>query len=460
MTWPAVGSYWEKSSVIWGRAAGSGEEAANASPLGPALQMVRLLDGDELARLFAVDSDFRAPSIVSSLASLAGLLRDLRRELIEEFRLSTGFSREDCEEMANGCISFAERFQMEGPFDSQEYRVGGRRIGLHRAPWGTVAAILPQNASFYMGLIVLVNALAAENRVILRVPSGAYRLMAILARLVAEAGFDPRSFSVVACDAKTFMSLWRAFPGSILLHYMGSSRRAGELLADAFSAGKPCLIDGEGNGWAYVDQDQDPAFAARLVWSGAIRYNGQTCTSVNGVLVHPSIDLAFRQEIRRIAGETRFGLANDAEVGPLFHEGQVSEIERLAKESGGRVGRRGQSAGKVSSPLLIEDPAPDSELVKEGLFGPAMWLRSGNWNDFQTLWRTNRYPLSAAVLSFDASIQESAKSLSGASRIVLNGDPSQEDPLEPWGAYPSSGSNPVGRWMDKYWRVVQVDRRD
>lgn len=454
MTWPSVGAYWDRSSLVWGEPSGSGEIAQNVSPFDVELQSIRLLSENEIQNVFA---DFAPKAALSPLDDLSRLIRVHRSELIREIRLSMAFNLADCEEIIDGCLSFLDRFEPTHIFDSAEYNQGGRRIGLRRVPWGTIAAILPQNASFYMGLIVLVNGLSTGNRVILRAPSGSYRLMAILGELLLEAGFDASSYSVVACDAGAFMEAWKNASHPILMHFMGSSQRASSLLSQSFEARKPCLIDGEGNGWIYVDKDQEPVEAAKLVWHGAIRYNGQTCTSINGVVVHPAIDSDFRQSIRELVARTTFGTADSDQVGPLFSTAQVEAIEKGASESGGRIGKAGQSSGKVFSPMLIEDPNTESDLVGMGFFGPALWVKTGTWGEFQEAWKLNRYPLSAAILTFDESVREQALNLSGASRIVLNGDPSLEDPLEPWGAYPSCGSNPVSSWIDKYYRVVQLD---
>lgn len=460
MTWPSIGSYWESSSVIWGKPSGGGEVVTCQSPLGAELQSIRQLSDSELATLFQPQPGLEPTNLAPQLESLAALLKENRAELINELRASMGFTPSDCAEVFEGCLSLVERFSTESKFDSQNYTQANRVIGLQRVPWGTVAAILPQNASFYMGLIVLLNGLASGNQVILRSPSGSYRLMAILAVLAEKAGFDPRSYSIVACDARSFAKAWEMASHPILLHFMGSSNRAAEMLATAFTAGKPCIIDGEGNGWLYVDQDQDPSEAAQLAWEGAIRYNGQTCTSVNGVVVHPSIDQSFRQALRSLAQSTSFGVKDSDQVGPVFNSKQAQHLQYQANDSKGRVGKSGQVLENLAPPMLIEDPATDSSLVRDGLFGPAVWVRTGDWQEFKELWQLNRYPLCGAVLSYDEKIQREAFQLTGASRIVLNGDPSIEDPLEPWGAYPCCGSNTVSNWMDKYFRVVQVDRAE
>ncbi len=457
MNTPAIGGYWEKSSFIWGESAGKGEIAQAMSPLGFPVQSIRLLDESEISSVFQYQGPIKVTDVSAPILRLRQLLHEQKDFLASELRVSMGFVSADCDEMIEGCISLLDRFSTT-PSSEDSYAHQGRKIGVSDVPRGTIAAVLPQNAAFYMGLIVYLNAICSGNRVILRTPSGSYRLMAIFGELLSKAGFNPKSYCIVACDAKAFINECQSATHPILIHYFGSSQRAGDLLATTFNSGHDCLIDGEGNTWAYIDEDQNPDHIAEVVWRGAVRYNGQTCTSINGVVVHPNIASDFRKAILGRVASTDYGIDETADVGPLFGERQVESIEALAKLSKGRISRRGASHKNVASPLLVEDPDEDSEIVGSGLFGPALWVREGRWSDFVQLWRKNRYPLCASVFTDSDLIQAEAVHLPSLARLVLNGDPSLEDPLEPWGAYGRCGSNRVSDWPTKYQRQVQVDR--
>ena len=50
-------------------------------------------------------------------------------------------------------------------------------------------------------------------------------------------------------------------------------------------------------------------------------------------------------------------------------------------------------------PTLVEHPALDSDLVRDGVFGCSLWITSGDREQFMTWWPSNRYPLCAGVLS-------------------------------------------------------------
>lgn len=451
-----VGSYWDRPSLVWGLASGEGESKTIHSPLGPEIQTFRQLGEKELGLLFSARP---TPSVVSMspcVERLGELLRDHANEIKESIRLATGFNYTDTLDVFEATLDLIERF--EAPSQSQDsgYLAADRQIRVERLPVGLVGAILPQNAFLILGVTCFLHAYGAGNRVILRSPTVCARTAGILGRLLLEAGFPADSFSIVVTDSEDFISGFLEASGPRLLHFMGSSQRAASILSRCFDAGCSALIDGEGNAWMFVDRDRDPVEAAKRAWEGAIRYNGQTCTSVNGVFVHPEIDIQFRTALRFMASETRSNMDGSG-VGPLFTPEQASYYEQVVAESNGRMGRTGLVNGCLFPPTLVEDPDLDSDLVVKGLFAPAMWMRTGSFDDFVSAWSGNRYPLCAAVCSDSIAPEEAARRLSGASRIVMNGDPSQEDPMEPWGGYPPCGVNPVGSWGEKYLRTVQID---
>ena len=117
----------------------------------------------------------------------------------------------------------------------------------------------------------------------------------------------------------------------------------------------------------------------------------------------------------------------------------------------------GSRDGNLLAPTLAAEPREDSELVSHGFFGAALWLAPGDIDRFAALWRRNRYPLCAGVLTRSGDPQRYLHGLPGVARLVVNGDPSVEYMYEPWGGYPASGANAVSYWHRKYLRTVQVD---
>jgi len=421
------------------------------------LTRAELSQSDYLRSLFNRKDQLPSIDTEAVIGRLCLAIQNREDELVDALRGSTGFVRNDCREIIESCANYLQNWKPV-TFARFGLTAGERRLELRRVPWGAIAAILPQNAYFSATVTILANAMATGNRVIIRGPTSCKPLTEELQNLCSEAGLPETAADFVHCDARAFLDAWEHAETCTLLHFMGSSERGAALLERSWKSGQPVLIDGTGNSWTYIDSDQDPYVAAELVWKGCIRYNGQTCTSVNGIVIHPAIALAVRKKLLQLLDETRFGVDEGSNVGPLFSDAQAEASSKIIQESGGNSIARSQVQGALFPPTIVLDPHTDSQLLADGVFCPAMWVLDGDWSYFKHLWNLNRYPLCAGVLSRDSSVLNEARSLPKASRIVLNGDTSVEDPSEPWGAYPPCGLNQVGAWAEKYLRTVQIDR--
>ena len=439
-------------SLIWGEKRAGSQPFRTLSPVdGSELAAGRLLEefDDLLSSVLPKTLDFGAIGV----ALVRGISRQ-KAEFSDSLHRETGFVPSDCRELVEGALAYAQGYadhpstQLTPP-PASEFASGGRRIALTAVPFGTVAAILPQNAFLPLALACMLNALRAGNRVILRSPTQSARSAALLSEVVSQIPELVPFVSILLCPARSFVDAFMASTGSGLLQFFGSSRRAGELTSRGFDSGKTVLVDGEGNTWVYVDSSFPVETAAEILVQGAFRYRGQTCTSINGAILHPEL---FEAVSRRVAA-----LAADRARGPLFDEAQAEWCLGRVTASGGKVVAGGIRQGALLSPSVVVHPAWDSELVREGIFGPALWLAPGDADTFADRWLTNRYPLSAAVLQSPADPGFWVQSLPGLARLVLNGDPSIEDPFEYWGGYAPSGQNPVSAWPAKYQRVVQID---
>jgi acyl-CoA reductase-like NAD-dependent aldehyde dehydrogenase len=438
-------------SLVGGRYRGGGPSFEVRSPLDGSL----VAQGELLGDLSSLAGSELPENL--DLAMVGRLLTEgLRKRsghFVTALRLETGFSLRDSEELIEGALAYAQAFADHSatqvkPRD-EGFTSNGRRLALVDVPYGAVAVILPNNAFLPLALACLLSALRSGNRVILRAPTQSARSAALLAEILQVIPEVSRFVSIAICPAPAFVDWFMASPGGGLLHFFGSSRRAAKLVARGFDAGKSVLIDGEGNTWAYVDRTADPEQAAEMLVQGAFRYNGQTCTSINGAMIHPELFEAVAQ--RMIAQAAVF------EVGPVFNERQAEWCVDRVHESGGEVSTGGTRQEAYVSPTVTLNPDPTCELVKEGIFGPVLWLASGDESDFAARWSTNVYPLCAAILQTPADRQRWASRLPGLARLVLNGDPSVEDPFEYWGGYPPAGQNPVSAWPAKYRRTVQID---
>jgi len=460
-----------RASLVRGRLAGAGAAAEVRAPDGRVLARVGQLSEEELEEALRVSCvPFRGPSLPETFA-LAGQLKVLlarRRDVfIGSMMGETGFVPRDCIEMFEATLDFLEHFP-EYYADSQEperafpwsYPASRspRRLRLLRRPYGAVAVVLPQNAFLSLSVVAVMCALASGNHVILRPPGQSGGSAALLASVLQEVLIPPEAVQIAVAGGREFLE---AFLKSDipLLHYIGSSRYIGDILSKAFEAGKEAILDGEGNGLAVLAGDFPAEEGARIVAEGATRYNGATCTSINGVLVEAPLYPEVCERVCARMAALRPGDPSDPAtgVGPLFSGEQAARVVERVRASGGQVAVGGKARGPYLEPTVVLDPDRDSDLAREGVFGPVVWLKAFCGEEWQESLRCNRYPLSCTLLSFDPNLQERFLRAAAYARIVLNGDPTLESPFEPWGAYPRSGLNRPSPWPEKYQRIVQVD---
>lgn len=460
-----VGEAWQ-SSIIWGKSAGNGQSVEQISPLdGSVVQRTSLLDQSELNALLNSSFSYEKPSI-DELRLFCNRLHDeltlLYDSLLEATRIETCFNPQDTEEVVQACIEYVKGFpdyfaglspQEPTPLSYSDASVL-RQIRQIDVPWGTVAVILPQSAFLYLALTCMLNALATGNRIILRSPVQSARSAAILGLALQKTELQAERISIAMISARTFVAAICESKEPILVHYLGGSSHAPDLMSRCFQAGKAVIIDGEGNAWVWVDEDVSIDHACDILTSGATRYNGQTCTSINGAMVHPKIYESVKDKLTE-----RWNQIGD-KVGPLLDEAQAEYCLGRVNDSSATILAGGERNGSYLAPTLASEPKEDSDLVTKGLFGPALWIAPGDCDRFTSLWKRNCYPLCTGVLSGNADFGRYIQKLPNLARLVVNGDPSIEYMYEPWGGYPSTGTNPVSHWFKKYLRTVQVDSPD
>lgn len=392
-----------------------------------------------------------------SWAQMRRLFESERNQLVELTLKETGFVRRDSEDLVEAAWLVLDAYSnlvAEQPRQILTSRIPDRQIELHQRPYGGVAVILPQNAALYLGVLAGLSAASAGNKVWIKPPTSCPGTTSFLKRLLATL-----SIEVVDQPGRVFMEWATHDPNVHLVHLIGSSEVGASHVEALFRGGKQALVDGNGNCYAYVSPNADVTKTMEQLTAASTRFNGETCTATKGALIHPDLYQELVDSLSAHFDKFRVGDPADegVDVGPLFGQSAAESIRDVLRESGGRILSGGTIEAGCLRPTLVENPDRSSRLVTEGVFGPVLWVQKGHLDDFRDIWSANQYPLCAAVYSDNEADRVAIASLPRLSRLTVNGDSSLEDPLEPWGALPSSGNGRVEAWTARYTRTVQID---
>ena len=167
------------------------------------------------------------------------------------------------------------------------------------------------------------------------------------------------------------------------------------------------MLELGGNDPLVVLRDADLARAAALAVAGATRNSGQRCTAVKRIVVESSVADRLAELISELTAGLRVGDPFDpaTDVGTLIDEQAAERVERRVASAiaeGARLLHGGERTGAQIVPVVLDQVAPTSELVREETFGPALPLiRVENLDAAIAVANSTRYGLSAGVVSND-----------------------------------------------------------
>jgi acyl-CoA reductase-like NAD-dependent aldehyde dehydrogenase len=311
-----------------------------------------------------------------------------------------------------------------------------------RVPIGPVSFITPFNFPYNLVAHKVAPAIAAGCPFILKpaekTPVGAL----LLGEILAEFDLPEGAFSILPVpveEAARFTEDERiklmSFTGSDKVGWMLKGR----------SGKKPVVMELGGNAACLVDADADVEDAVDRLVFGGFYQSGQSCISVQRVLVHASIYEAVKDRLVNAVGALKGGDPRDPEtfVGPLISQGDAERVVEWIDEAvsaGARLLVGGEREGAVVRPAVLENVDDESKLFTEEVFGPAMILEP--FDDFDAaLERINcsRYGLQAGLFLRDIGKIRKAWDRLDVGGVVINDVPSFRVDHMPYGGVKDSG---------------------
>ncbi|MGZ8715581.1 MAG: aldehyde dehydrogenase family protein [Gaiellaceae bacterium] len=247
---------------------------------------------------------------------------------------------------------------------------------VRRVPLGPIAGISPFNFPLNLVAHKVAPALAAGNPIILRPASQTPVSSLMLGRIVLEAGWPEDAIAVLPSSTDTARPLVEddrikllTFTGSPVVGW-GLKARAGR---------KRVTLELGGNAAVIVNDDADIAYAAeRVAWGGFV-YSGQTCISVQRVLVHESVYDEFTADLVRRVKALKVGdpLDEGTDIGPVIDTGSADRIHEWleeAKAAGAAVLTGGEHDGNLWQPTVLTNIRDDLRVSCDEVFAPLVGL--------------------------------------------------------------------------------------
>ncbi|UPQ82514.1 coniferyl aldehyde dehydrogenase [Pseudomonas knackmussii] len=278
-------------------------------------------------------------------------------------------------------------------------------------PLGVVGIIVPWNYPLYLAIGPLIGALAAGNRVLLKMSESTPATGRLLKELLVQI-FPEDQVAVVLGEADVGIAFSR-LPLDHLL-FTGSTSIGRQVMRAAAESLTPVTLELGGKSPAIVSADVPLADAAERIAFGKTLNAGQTCVAPDYVLVpRQRVDgfvEAYRQVVRRFYPQLTDNPDYTAIVNGRQHTRLQGYLDDAQSKGARLVPLFEQGQGRRMPHHLLLDVTDDMQVMQDEIFGPLLPIVPYEGLD-QALAYVNARPRPLALYYFGYDKAEQARVL-------------------------------------------------
>ncbi len=330
------------------------------------------------------------------------------------------------------------------PLDWQEFTAGRWGI-VKRYPIGPIAGITPFNFPLNLVAHKVAPAIAAGCSMVLKPAPQTPLCALLLAECVQQAGWPDGGLNVLPLsneDAGLLVTDDRikliSFTGSVPVGW-DIKRRAGK---------KKVALELGGNAGAIIHSDADLEYAAQRCIAGSFGYAGQTCISVQRILVEHSVYGKFTDLLVKGVEELKTGdpMNESTDLGPLIRESDAIRVTQWIDEAvraGARLLCGGRRNGSIVEPTVLTATRPEMKVNCQEVFGPVVTVEPyPNFDEALRRINNSNYGLQAGIFTRDAKLLFQAYDELEVGAVIAGDIPSFRIDQMPYGGVKDSG---IGR---------------
>jgi acyl-CoA reductase-like NAD-dependent aldehyde dehydrogenase len=328
---------------------------------------------------------------------------------------------------------------------------GAGKLGvMMRVPYGVVGAISPFNFPLNLVAHKLGPAIAAGNAVVLK-PAGQTPISALkLAAILLDAGLPQGWLSVVPGPGSEVgnaiveheLTGALSFTGSAKVGWGIRSRVPHKKVNLELGSNAPLIVHSDGDWEAAADKAKLHAFS----------HAGQSCISIQRILVHEDVADAFTERLVANAKALRVGdpLDPDTDVGPLISSGDRDRVKEWVEEAvaeGADLLAGGELVddGRCLAPTLLGSPPREAKVWCEEIFGPVATLdRYTDFGEALRMANDSKFGLQAGVFTRDMGRGLKAAATLEFGGVLINEVPTFRADQMPYGGVKDSGNTREG----------------
>jgi acyl-CoA reductase-like NAD-dependent aldehyde dehydrogenase len=328
--------------------------------------------------------------------------------------------------------------------DMDAFPPGDGHLGLtKRFPLGVISAITPFNFPLNLVAHKVAPCLATGNTMVVKPATKTPLTALLLAEVLQDEGVPPGQINFITCtneDAHRLVTDERVKK----VTFTGSPTVGWRLKEQCGK--KRITLELGGNAGCIVHADADLAAAVPTIALGGFGQAGQSCISVQRIVVHESLYDDFRERLVAVIKERiKTGDPRDRAtvVGPMITPDALAKTRGrigAAVAAGAKIVHGGAVIGNCLEATVVEDAPDTCELCAEEAFAPIVTLhRYSDFDGALAFVNASKYGLQAGVFTRDLKLAMRAFETLEVGGVMINQVPTFRVENMPYGGVKESG---------------------
>lgn len=291
------------------------------------------------------------------------LWTDLHKSYEEAFLTEISIVKAEIKMHIKKLNCWAKRRKISTPlklFPSRSYII--------KEPLGNALIIAPWNYPVQLLLNPLVGAISSGCTAILKPSPYVPNVSKVIEEMISGT-FDKRYIAVVQGNRDVNTALLQQRWD--IIFFTGSPALAKTVMTAAAQNLTPVVLELGGKSPCVIDRSANIKVAARRIAWGKTLNSGQTCIAPDYILIHKDVKndfvKAFAQEVKNLHGED---VKADKHYVRIVNDKAFERVSGYIKSEKVLCGGECDATTRFIAPTLLDNPALDSPVMTEEIFGP------------------------------------------------------------------------------------------
>lgn len=274
---------------------------------------------------------------------------------------------------------------------------------VYNEPFGTALIMAPWNYPFNLTIAPLVASISAGNCNMLKCSRSSVHTANLIQKLINN-NFDRNYLYCIDINADYDDVLYQNYD---YIFFTGSKNVGKKVMMAASEHLIPFSLELGGKSPCFIDESANLKIAARRIAWGKFLNAGQTCISIDYIVIKESVKEEFIKLLLEEINLKFKDAVNNEAYPKIISRNRFDRLMNLINNEPDKIGGKSNEESNKIEPTIFKDVSFDDEIMKDEIFGPILPIISyNNLDEIIREIKDRDKPLACYVFTTNKEIEE------------------------------------------------------